>query len=162
VQKSIKVFQVFLALKKSLKIKRDRMELLSNLFSKILIPEAVYREISRKHDIVLPAFMEVVSVQENATLNLLKQLLDEGESEAIALALERKSKLIIDEKKGRKIALAQGLEIIGLLGIVYLNIRNGFLSRNEAKQFLDEALHHGYRINSKLIETMFASIEGRQ
>jgi len=134
------------------------MELLSNLFSKILIPEAVYREISRKHDIVLPAFMEVVSVQENVTLNLLKQLLDEGESEAIALALERKSKLIIDEKKGRKIALAQGLEIIGLLGIVYLNIRNGFLSRNEAKQFLDEALHHGYRINSKLIETMFASI----
>ena len=70
--------------------------------------------------------------------------------------------MIIDEKKGRKIALAQGLEIIGLLGIVYLNIRNGFLSRNEAKQFLDEALHHGYRINSKLIETMFASIEGKQ
>ena len=140
----------------------DRMELLSNLFSKILIPEAVYREISRKYDIVLPAFMEVVSVQENVTLNLLKQLLDEGESEAIALALERKSKLIIDEKKGRKIALAQGLEIIGLLGIVYLNIRKGFLSRNEAKQFLDEALHHGYRINTKLIETMFASIEGKQ
>ena len=71
-QKSIKVFQVFLALKKSLKIKRDRMELLSNLFSKILIPEAVYREISRKHDIVLPAFMEVVSVARECNFKSFK------------------------------------------------------------------------------------------
>ncbi|MCD6213048.1 MAG: hypothetical protein J7J02_08705 [Sulfurovum sp.] len=137
----------------------DRMELLSNLFSQILIPEVVYREISVKHDIVLPEFIEVVSVKENETLKLLKQLLDEGESEAIALALEQKSKLIIDEKKGRKIALAQGLEIIGLLGIVYLNIKREFLSKKEAKIFLDKALQHGYRINSKLILTMFVNIE---
>ena len=137
----------------------DRMELLSNLFSQILIPEVVYKEISVKHDIVLPEFIEVVSVKENETLKLLKQLLDEGESEAIALALEQKSKLIIDEKKGRKIALAQGLEIIGLLGIVYLNIKREFLSKKEAKIFLDKALQHGYRINSKLISTMFVNIE---
>ena len=137
----------------------DRMELLSNLFSQILIPEVVYKEISVKHDLVLPEFIEVVSVKENETLKLLKQLLDEGESEAIALALEQKSKLIIDEKKGRKIALAQGLEIIGLLGIVYLNIKREFLSKKEAKIFLDKALQHGYRINSKLISTMFVNIE---
>ena len=137
----------------------DRMELLSNLFSQILIPEVVYKEISVKHDIVLSEFIEVVSVKENETLKLLKQLLDEGESEAIALALEQKSKLIIDEKKGRKIALAQGLEIIGLLGIVYLNIKREFLSKKEAKIFLDKALQHGYRINSKLISTMFVNIE---
>ena len=137
----------------------DRMELLSNLFSQILIPEVVYKEISVKHDIVLPEFIEVVSVKENETLKLLKQLLDERESEAIALALEQKSKLIIDEKKGRKIALAQGLEIIGLLGIVYLNIKREFLSKKEAKIFLDKALQHGYRINSKLISTMFVNIE---
>ncbi len=136
----------------------DRMELLSNLFSQILIPEVVYREISVKHDIVLPEFIEVVSVKENETLNLLKQLLDEGESEAIALALERKSKLIIDEKKGRKIAMRQGLEIIGLLGIVYLNIKNRHISQKNAKLFLDEALEHGYRINVKLIEAMFSKL----
>jgi predicted nucleic acid-binding protein len=42
------------------------------------------------------------------------------QSEAIALALELNRALIIDEKKGRKIALHQGIKIIGLLGIVYL------------------------------------------
>ena len=135
------------------------MELLSNLFSKILIPEAVYREISIKHDIVLPVFMEVVNVEKNATLKLLSQLLDEGESEAIALALEQKLRLIIDEKKGRKIAIAQGLEIIGLLGIVYLNIKKAFISKKEAELFLERALEHGYRINPKLITTMFVRLE---
>ena len=85
-------------------------------------------------------------------------MLDLGESEAIALALELNSKLIIDEKKGRKIAMRQGLEIIGLLGIVYLNIKKGFISKEEAKEFLDEALAHGYRISKSLIDEMFRRI----
>jgi len=135
-----------------------RVELLSNLFSKILIPPTVYKEISTKREIMLPGFIEVVCVKENTTLKVLKSLLDEGESEAIVLALERKSKLIIDEKKGRKIAIAQGLEIIGLLGIVYLNIRHQYLTPKEARAFLQEALEHGYRISPKLIETMFAKL----
>ena len=135
-----------------------RVELLSNLFSKILIPTTVYKEISTKREMMLPEFIEVVRVKEHTNLKVLKSLLDEGESEAIALALERKSKLIIDEKKGRKIAMAQGLDIIGLLGIVYLNIKHQYLTPEEARAFLQEALEHGYRISPKLIETMFAKL----
>ena len=135
-----------------------RIDLLSNLFSKILIPQTVYRELNAKKEILLPDFIDVVTVNESDTLKLLKNLLDEGESEAIALALEKKSRLIIDEKKGRKIAMRQGLEIIGLLGIVYLNIKNEHISQKDAKEFLDDALAHGYRINVKLIETMFSKL----
>jgi len=137
----------------------DRVELLSNLFPKIIIPLAVYEEITVKKSIVLPEFISVQAPKESETLETLKNLLDLGESEAIALALELKSKLIIDEKKGRKIAMRQGLEIIGLLGIVYLNITKGFLSKVEAIDFLDEALAHGYRINQKLIDSMLQQIE---
>lgn len=89
----------------------------------------------------------------------MKSLLDLGESEAIVLALELESKLIIDEKKGRKIAMRQGLEIIGLLGIIYLNIKKGFISKEEAKAFLEDALVHGYRISKNLIEKMLLEIE---
>ena len=135
-----------------------RIDLLSNLFSQILIPQTVYRELNAKKEILLPDFIEVVTVNKSDTLKLLKNLLDDGESEAIALALEKKSRLIIDEKKGRKIAMRQGLEIIGLLGIVYLNIKNRYISQKDAKEFLDEALTHGYRINVKLIETMFSKL----
>jgi predicted nucleic acid-binding protein len=73
--------------------------------------------------------------------------------------LELESKLIIDEKKGRKIAMRQGLEIIGLLGIVYLNIKKGFISKEEAKAFLDDALSHGYRINQKLVNGMLEKLK---
>jgi len=136
----------------------NRLELLSNLFPKIIIPSAVYAEISIKKSIELPSFITVQKASENETLKSLKQLLDLGESEAIALALELKSKLIIDEKKGRKIAMQQGLEIIGLLGIIYVNIKKGFLSKREAKLFLNQAIDHGYRINQKLIDGMFEKV----
>lgn len=132
-----------------------RLELLSNLFPKIIIPLAVYNEISVKSKIELPPFISTKKAKNSKVLESLKLLLDLGESEAIALALELNSKLIIDEKKGRKIAMRQGLEIIGLLGIVYLNIKKGFISKEEAKEFLDEALAHGYRISKHLIESMF-------
>jgi len=135
-----------------------RLELLSNLFPKIIIPSAVYDEITVKSKIELPAFISVQKVQASQTLENLKLLLDIGESEAIALALELKSKLIIDEKKGRKIAMREGLEIIGLLGIVYLNIKKSYLSKNEAKFFLDEAVDNGYRISQSLIDNMFKKI----
>ncbi|CAA6818701.1 MAG: Unknown protein [uncultured Sulfurovum sp.] len=132
----------------------NRMELLSNLFSKIIIPSSVYDEISVKKQIILPNFISIQNVNNSELLETLKLVLDLGESEAIALALELNSKLIIDEKKGRKIAMKQGLEIIGLLGIVYLNIKKGFLKKEEAKAFLEDALKHGYRINQKLIDEM--------
>ena len=140
----------------------NRIELLSNLFPKIIIPLAVYEEITIKKSLVLPEFISVQEPKECEILETLKLILDLGESEAIALALELDSKLIIDEKKGRKIAMRQGLEIIGLLGIVYLNVKKGFLSKEEAKLFLDEAVNHGYRISQGLIDGMFERIIERK
>ena len=135
-----------------------RVELLSNLFDKVYIPQTVYREISVKKELKLPVFIGVIEVEESVDLKLLRKLLDDGESEAIALAKKMELGLIIDEKKGRKIAVNYGLKIIGLLGIIYLNIKKGYLSEDEAKMFLDDALTHGYRINKNLISQMFKTL----
>jgi len=137
----------------------NRMHLLSNLFPKIIIPETVYQEIPFKQPLKNDAFIEIRQAQETEILKTLSSILDKGESEAIALALETNLKLIIDEKKGRKIAMNQGIKIIGLLGIVYLNIKKGFLTTTQAQTFLDEAIEHGYRINQKLINDMFEQVE---
>jgi len=135
-----------------------RMELLSNLFSRILIPKSVYQEISAKEKITLPDFMEVKAVQPSEKLETLSMLLDAGESEAIALALELNMPLIIDEKKGRTIAMREGIVIMGLLGVVYLNIKKGFIREEEARRFLDDAVANGYRISKTLVTEMFASL----
>jgi hypothetical protein len=85
----------------------------------------------------------------------LKLLLDIGESEAICLAKIKQMPLIIDEKKGRKIALNLNLKIIGLLGIIYLNVKKEFITKQEAKQLFSQAISNGYRISQTLISSMF-------
>ncbi|MEA3374321.1 MAG: hypothetical protein U9Q62_11615 [Campylobacterota bacterium] len=136
-----------------------RIDLLENLFSKLYMPQAVHEEMTVKKGVRLPDFMQVVTVKNSELLESLKLLLDDGESEAIALAVEKSLPLIIDEKKGRKIALNAGVKIIGLLGIIYLNIRREFMTQDEAGIFLNDAIKHGYRINAKLIDDMFKSLQ---
>ncbi len=135
-----------------------KTDLLSNIFKKVYMPSTVYKEISVKKEIDLPLFMEVVEVEQSSDLILLKKLLDDGESEAIMLAKIMGLGLIIDERKGRKIAVNYGVKIMGLLGLIYLNIKKGYISKDAAKIFLDEAIVHGYRINKKLIVEMFKSL----
>ena len=82
----------------------NRLSYLQNLFSIIYIPPKVYEEISFKKDFKLLEFIKISKPKNLAQIQELKMLLDEGESEAIALSKEKELPLIIDEKKGRKIA----------------------------------------------------------
>ncbi|BCD67165.1 DUF3368 domain-containing protein [Nitratiruptor sp. YY09-18] len=130
----------------------DRLDLLQNIFQKIYILKKVYEEITYKEDFCIPEFIETVEVNKSDILDYLEYYLDEGESEAIALALEKDLPLVIDEKKGRKIAKNLNIKILGLLGIVYLNIQKGFITKKEAKEFLETAVKNGYRISEKLMQ----------
>ncbi len=136
----------------------NRFELLQNIFSTIIIPQKVYDEINFKSTIHLPDFIKIVKVKEDEKLQELKMLLDDGESEAIVLSLQEKLPLIIDEKKGRKIAKNLNIDILGLLGVLYLNIKKEFIGEDEAKDFLKNAKQNGYRISQKLINEMFKSL----
>ncbi len=104
------------------------LHLLQQLYDRILIPEAVYRELA---DIDPPVpgtlevqtldWLEVLSLRNRTIADQLQtqSQLDPGESEAIALALEINAELLlIDERRGRAIATRLGLRITGLLGIL--------------------------------------------
>lgn len=138
--------------------KRARFDLLQNLFEQILIPQSVFDEINHKGALVLPDFIKIQSVTQDGELENLKRLLDDGEGEAIKLAKDKSLPLIIDEKKGRKIASNMGLKIIGLLGIIYLNIKRGYISKAEAKTLFEEIAKDGFRISDKLVNDMFGSL----
>jgi len=138
----------------------DRLDLLKNLFEKVFVPFGVYEEINFKKKTDLPGFIEVIKINDdNEILLNLQKVLDEGESEAIVLAIQKKLPLIIDEKKGRKIAKSLGIEIIGLLGILYLNYKRNFLNKKEVKEFLDMAVLNGYRISGNLLEQFFRNLD---
>ena len=91
------------------------LDLLRKIYAKITITIEIKKEIGEH----LPNWIEVSKVNDSQKINLLELELDRGEASAIALALESGNcLLVIDEKKGRRIAKRMGLKIIGTLGIV--------------------------------------------
>lgn len=102
-----------------------QIELLPELFQKILIPEAVYCELSDPEapDIVRewiftpPDWVKIQPVSHPS--DELVDLLDPGERAAILLAQERNADLLLlDDMKARRIAIKRGLAIAGILGIL--------------------------------------------
>ena len=101
--------------------------LLPELFAEVVIPEAVQKELLRNHP-NLPDWLRVASVQNTAQAAKYSQLVDAGEAEAIELARElHADRLLIDERKGRKLAVQEGVAVIGLLGVVLLAKRKEFI-----------------------------------
>src|SRR5690349_17648045 len=88
--------------------------LLRKLFAEVVIPMAVRDELLRSHP-VLPEWLRVEAVENAAEAGRLSGLVDAGEAEAIELAKElRADWLLIDERKGRRVAMQEGVAVIGL------------------------------------------------
>jgi predicted nucleic acid-binding protein len=56
-------------------------------------------------------------VTDQAAVAQLPRVLHSDEREAIVLAHELQAQLLIDEQRGREIAMAQGMEVVGILRI---------------------------------------------
>jgi len=143
--------------------KPNRFTLLEHLFEKVLIPKRVIQELATKEDdikqkIINRPLFEVVECIDTELLKLLDNILDYGESEALALAKEKQLILLIDEKKGRKIAKTMNIKIIGFLGVLLLNYRHNKLKKDE----IEEILHHSdslnFRLSKKLKQDFFSKL----
>ncbi len=115
-------------------IQIEQLNILKQLFGKVYIPKKVYQELSvyesQKNDIDLQKWLLVKTVLNQNEVKKIEKQLDPGEAEAIVLAKEMQANLlIIDERKGRKLAENYGLQIIGLLGILIQGRKNGYLKK---------------------------------
>lgn len=116
-------------------------DILPKLFDEVIVPEAVRVELLRNHT-RLPEWLHVGGVKDTTRVKRYLESVDAGEAEAIELALElRADRLLIDERKGRNLAVQEGLSVIGLLGVVLLAKRKGLIPSARAllKRMDDEA-----------------------
>lgn len=134
--------------------KLSRTALLKLLFTSVIIPEHVKSEIIQKSDYDLTVwddpFFIVSCVTDTSLLGSLELFLDKGESEAITLAKELSLPLLIDEKKGRKIAQTMHIDVIGLVGLIVALHRRKMLTSDDALTIIHEAQKIGFRLSEKL------------
>jgi predicted nucleic acid-binding protein len=131
-----------------------QLEILPALYGEVLVPPAVLREMAHPH---APPGLRLVAqnpppwlqVRIPATVQF-RDLLDDGEAEAISLAVElRAQRLLIDERDGRRSALALGLHIRGTLGILEEASERRLLDLAEA---LDALRQTSFRADAALYE----------
>jgi predicted nucleic acid-binding protein len=138
------------------------LELLKEFHGKVMIPPAVWREVVTEgkgrpgsHEVRVArqsGWIEVVPPQDRALVELLKQELDEGEAETIALAVEQQAEVVfLDEADARGAAEIYGLRKTGVIGILMRAKLQGKISslkeeldrlREEADFWIDERLYH--------------------
>ncbi len=113
-----------------------RLELLHELFGLLLVPEAVWQELTAVDDgragvaeLMKAAWLERRGVQDQSLVSLLRQNLGAGESEAIVLARESGADvLLMDESLGRAAAKRLGLPVTGLVGVLIEARERGLLA----------------------------------
>jgi len=134
----------------------DRMDVLSNLFDRVILPQRVYDEITIAENITLDtSYFVTRNIGDRELYTLLTKSLDAGEAEAIVLALEKELPLIMDEKKGRKVAHRLGIKLFGFIGLLILNYRKGLMSSSEVIDLFYEAKDQGFRVGEQLEKGFF-------
>ncbi len=135
-----------------------RLDLLRHVVGALVIPDAVYEELMGMGqekpgaaEVVRGAWIHRRTVSDPAAVAQLPRVLHAGEREAIVLARELSAQLLIDEQRGRNMALARGLEVVGTLRLLAEAKRLGFIDRTKA--LLEAILAAGYWIDEELIRS---------
>ncbi len=132
-----------------------KLELLKELYGKIIIPTGVYEEIEEGRlkkfyvDLSKIEWIEIKTITNRTSLQYLSDL-DKGEAEVIILANELSADLvIIDEKLGRAFAEQFNLKVTGTIGILLKAKELGLLPA--IKPMLDTMIENGIWVNKKLM-----------
>ena len=144
-----------------------QLDLLRLLYGSVLVPEAVWQEVTRPPSFTAPTtpaavsdakaagWLKVAVATNRPLVTQLETTLDPGEAEAIALAVENKRNLLlIDERDGRQ-ALALGVEITGTLGVLLRAKTTGQIAAIQPliKQLIQD---HNFRLHPSLVERILA------
>jgi predicted nucleic acid-binding protein len=143
------------------------LDLLRKQFGEVIIPSAVVDELkldseySGTHEIRFAmdaGWLRQVRLNDDAIAKILRRELDDGESEAIALALQLKVETILmDERDGRAIAKSMGLVPIGVIGVLVRAKQSGEI--DSAGELLNRLkTEAGFYITEQLLHNILSQV----
>lgn len=102
-----------------------------------------------------------VKIDDHMSVTLFKRGtgLDIGETEAIILSDNLHADfLLMDEAKGRKVAIQMGIRVMGTVGVMLLAYESGILSGKTIKSAVDLLRNANRHISEKLFEQLLDKI----
>lgn len=132
-----------------------RVDILQKLYGQIVIPEAVYEEVTAKKDsacqqLVLADWIHVERIKEQTAKKMYQAKLHDGEVEVMILAQEDKNTelVIIDDNAAKKTAKYLGLNVTGTLGVLLKAKRMGIIK--EVSPIISEMRKKGFYVSGYL------------
>jgi predicted nucleic acid-binding protein len=133
------------------------LDLLHQLFGRVLVPPAVWSEVTRRPDAPgAAAVARAEWLQVRAPQVVPATKLGLGEREAMALAAELHAILIVDDGLARAAALAMGITITGTLGVLRRAKYAGLLVA--VRPILDEMQANGLRVAEPLVHAFIQEL----
>ena len=133
-----------------------QLDILWQAGAQVVIPTAVYEEVVVKgaskpgsDEIRQASWVETRDVSDRDIVAQFRTVLGAGESEVIALAKESDAELIIlDDQDARETAIAEGLNVVGLLAFLVLAKEEGII--HQVRSLLDALRQQGFFISDDL------------
>ncbi len=129
--------------------KINALNLLRELYTSIIIPEAVKKEVyegNRDDTLAITKAIEEGWIKTENSQEELTQTHDKGENAAINLANEKKEPLLIDDAKGIKIAKTIGIEVYRTTTIILHAVQKKIVAKNESLKLIKNLVEQNYYI----------------
>lgn len=137
-----------------------------------LIPKAVYNEVilhgklTGKEDalyierLIQKEIFKVIEVK-NLSLKFPSSSLSQADQEVLSLSKEKNAYAVIDEDAGRSMAELLGIKAIESAGILFNLLDAKILSKEEAKELLNEMVNHGWYCSPTLYSYILNKLQKR-
>ena len=143
----------------------DRLTLLRTLYSTIVVPSAVLREIRVQGDVPAQRVHTLLEHTHCRRAEAREEVLDDveetmgtGERAAIAVALETGADLVIlDDERGRTEARRQGRSVTGTIGVLAEAKEHGLIASMRSE--LDRLVEAGLWIDESLYDQVLQEYE---
>jgi predicted nucleic acid-binding protein len=141
-----------------------QLSLLQTLYGRVAIPEAVRNEVAGdvverpgSREVLDTEWIEVIPASDTIERYLVLTLVDRGEAEAIALAIQLDAELlIVDDRRARAVAEEMGVRVTGVVGVLLEAKQHGLVAA--VKPILDAmSATVGFRLSRRFYDAALQS-----